>query len=319
MSLPSVSILIPTWRRLTELTRCLRALRDEVVGHGHAEVVTIHAPGDEATEAAIVAEHSAWVDVQRASQRNLSLQRNHGARGARGDVVVYLDDDAWPQPGWLTALLTPLVDTRIAGVGGRVVRGDGSLQYGGMAVTPSGRPFVLADDAEPPAGAARTLPGGNLAVRRDVLFALGGFDENIAYHFDDVDFSLRLAAAGHRAVYRRDATVYHEPAPGPHRRTFWDRDWRTIATNSIYLALRHTPATRRGRLLTPALLQVPKTARFFVWLCTGKLRPFAFARAVAGQWTGVVAGYRKGRTQAPRLPLHTPTPATLPTEAVAPV
>lgn len=311
MALPSASILIPTCGRPAELARCLQALRSEVAAHGHAEVVTIHAPGDAASERMVRAEH-ADVTLLCAPERNLSLQRNHGARHARGDVIVYLDDDAWPKPGWLAALLTPLLDAGIAAVGGRVLRGDDSLQYGAMAVTPSGRPFALDDDAEPPTGTARTLPGGNLAVRRDVLFALGGFDENIAYHFDDVDFSLRLAAAGHRGVYRADASVNHEPAPGPHRRTFWDRDWRTIASNSVYLALRHLPPGRLARWWMPAMLQVPKTLRFCLWLGTGRLPPTAFVRAVVGQWAGVAAGYRKGRRQKPRLPLRGPIRAADP-------
>lgn len=298
-----VSILIPTWQRPVELARCLHALRQEIAPHRGAELLTVHAPGDEATEAMVAAEHPE-VSVLRARERNLSLQRNHGAQHARGDVIVYLDDDAWPKPGWLDALLQAFANPRVAAVGGRVLRGDGSLQYGAMAVTRSGRPFVLADGAEPPPGTARTLPGGNLAVRRDVLFALGGFDENIAYHFDDVDFSLRLWSAGLVTVYRADAAIFHEPAPGPHRRTFWDRDWYTIAQNSIYLALCHTPPRTRWRLLRPLCLQLPKSARFLAWLLSGKLPPRAFARAMAGQWQGIVAGYRKGLRQAPRLPLR---------------
>ena len=303
MSSASVSILIPTCGRPIELARCLRALRDETAWQTHVEVVTIHAPGDEACAAMIAAEHKE-VTVLSTRERNLSLQRNHGAQHARGDVIVYLDDDAWPKPGWLKALLHPFTDPRIAAVGGRVLRGDGTLQYGAMAVTRSGRPFVLTDGAEPPPGTARTLPGGNLAVRHDVLFRLGGFDENIAYHFDDVDLSLRLWAAGHATTYRPDAAIYHEPAPGPHRRTLWDRDWHTITQNSIYLALRHSPPTARLRRLKPLALQVPKTARFFAWVLTGKLSPIAFARALRGQATGIVAGYRKGLRQAPRLPLR---------------
>lgn len=308
MSLPTASILIPTHGRSVELARCLAALHGEVAAHGRAEVLTVHAPGDQTSEAMVESRFGGWVRVTRAAQRNLSLQRNLGARCAHGDVVVYLDDDAWPTPGWLAALLTPLRDATVAAVGGRVLRGDGSLQYGAMAVTPRARPFRLAEDAEPPPGTARTLPGGNLAVRREVLFALGGFDENIAYHFDDVEFSLRLAAAGHRSVYHPGACIHHEPAPGPHRRTSWDRDWRTIASNSVYVALRHTPPGQRGRWLVPALLQVPKSVRFVAWLCRGRLGPGGFVRALLGQWAGVAAGYRRGVALRPGLPLRPSAP-----------
>ncbi len=295
-----VTIVVPTWRRPDELARCLTALRAELLARRHAEVVTLHAPGDEVAEERVRRDYPE-VTVLRAPARNLSLQRNLAARHAKGDIVVYLDDDAWPIPGWLDALLAPFADQEVAAVGGRVLRGDGSLQYGAMAVSTVGRPFVLRDEEDPPRGTARTLPGGNLAVRRDVLCALGGFDENFAYHFDDVDFSLRLWRSGYKTVYRADASIHHEPAPGPHRRTFWDRDWHTIAQNSIYLAFRHAPP---GKRRWAVLLQVPKAARFCWWACTGRLTLGGLWRALRGLATGIVAGWRKGKHVPPALPLR---------------
>lgn len=300
----TVTIAIPTCGRPVELERCLRAVAAHELPRGvTVEVVTVHAPGDEAVQA-LVHERFPAVVVIASELRNLSHQRNLAALAARGALVVYLDDDAWPRDGWLRALLAPFEDPAVAAVGGQVLREDGSRQYGPMAVTRFARPIVLADSAACPRGAVPTLPGGNLAVRRDVLLAIGGFDENIRYHFDDVELSLRLAAHGHRACYVDDAAIWHEPAPGPHLRSYLDRDWFIVARNGVYCAFRHVrgPLARTlGLLLVPALLQLPKTLRILAWGATGRLPLRAAARCALGHLAGIAAGYWAGLFRRPAL------------------
>jgi GT2 family glycosyltransferase len=171
-----------------------------------------------------------------------------------------------------------------------------------MAVTAYGRQFARSGRALP-RGAVALLPGGNVALRKRDVCALGGFDERYCYHFDDADLCWRLAGLGRRLVFTEAAAIHHEPAPGPHRRTLWDRDWFTIAQNSIYFALRHAPAATARRLLVPALLQLPKAARLLAWAARGRLPWSALPRSLWAQARGVAAGYRKGLRAQPCLPL----------------
>ncbi len=304
----TVSIVVPTHHRAWHLRHCLNTVFD-VCSHTDSdtttpeiEVLTVHGP-DDVESLTMVRECFPQVRAIESTVRNLSAQRNVGAQEARGDWIVYLDDDAWPGEGWLENLLAPFDDPEVAAVGGRVLHPDGSLQLGRMAISAFGTPVTL-NGASRGNGRVRCYAtGGNAAVRRTALLEIGGFDENINYHLEDGDLSWRLVDRGFRVEYRDDATIYHQAAEGPHRRSYWDRDWRTVVMHQIYFAFQHV---RRGRFrlaFVPVLLQVPKSIRFVGWMLRGRLGPLATLRCVLQQWRGVVAGYVKSLGQKPRLPL----------------
>jgi GT2 family glycosyltransferase len=299
---PVVSIVIVTCRRLTELRRCLGHLATHLAASpvDAVEILTVHAPGDDASIAMVRQQHPT-VRVLQADRRHMTAP-----------LIAFLDDDAWPQDGWLAALLAAFADPQVLAVGGQVRRADGSRQYGPMVVTALGRPLPLAEDAALPPHLSPTLPGCNMTFRRSALFAVGGFDERLVYHFDDVDISRRLWLLADRRVgalkYVAAAVAGHEPAPGPFRRTLQDRAWYVVSRDSIYFACRHAGRAPH-RLAGAVLLQLPKTLRFVHWLLHGRLSPMAFLRCVGKQLAGIVAGTVKGLCCRPILPLQ-PAPAT---------
>jgi GT2 family glycosyltransferase len=308
---PRVSIVIVTSDRNDDLRRCLRELQSHLAeGNAPAtEVLTVHAPHD-ATAMAMVQAEFPWVAVHRAAERHLSKQRNLGALQARGAILVYLDDDAWPRPGWLAALCAAFADDRVVAASGPVYRGDGSLQCDRLAASPLGR-LVPVVGEQLPRGMSPSFSGCNLAIRRRALFACGGFDENLCYQPDDMDVCWRLFARAGRSPdamrYVATAAVNHESSPGPFRRTLHDRAWFTVARDNTYFAFRHAGPFRA--MLAAAPLQLPKLARFFVWLVTRKLGPAAFLRCAGKLVAGTMAGYWKGLSQTARLPLQPLPPA----------
>lgn len=318
MDLPHLSIIIVTSDRVACLQRCLRELHVEMarVEPGAAEVLTVHAPNDDDAMRMVRSEFPG-VAVHATPVRNISVQRNAGARLAHGDVIVYLDDDAWPCPGWLTALRAAFAGDAVVAASGPVLEGDGSLQCGPRQSSPLGRVVPTPDLENVRPGMAPTLPGCNFAIRREALFAAGGFDENLTYHDDDVDLCRRLFARAQRRpgaiVWRHDARIHHVPAPGPFRRTLHDRAWFTVARDTVYFGFRHAGWPRA--LACSAILQLPKLARFGLWLGQGKLGFGAFLRCAAKQIAGTCAGYWKGLSRGPRLPLS-PLPAAA---AAAPI
>jgi GT2 family glycosyltransferase len=316
---PRVSIVVVTSDRVHDLRRCLGELRAHLAGPGlpTTEVLTVHAPHDAEAMAMVRAEFPD-VHVHVAKQRHISEQRNLGARHARGEVLVYLDDDAWPHGGWLAELHAAFTDPRVVAASGPVFRGDGSLQCERLAASPIGRLVPLASTAAVPAGMSPSFSGCNLAVRRSALFAIGGFDENLSYQPDDMDVCCRLFAFARREpaamCYQTRAAVTHESSPGPYRRTLQDRAWYVVARDNLYFACQH--AGRWRGVLGGTLLQLPKLARFLAWLLTGKLGPVPFVRCVAKHVAGTVAGVIKGLTRRARLPLVATQPnATPPNDA----
>lgn len=307
------TIVVVTSDRLVDLRRCLREVTAHLATHGmhDVEVLTVHPPHDTAAMTMVRAEFP-HVQVHEAKRRHLSEQRNVGVRRARGDVLVFLDDDAWPHERWLPELLAAFADPRVLAASGPVFRGDGSHQCERLAASPIGRLVPLSPHAPLPAGMSPSFSGCNLAIRRSTLQALGGFDENLPYQPDDMDVCCRLFAHAGRDPsamrYQTHAAVTHESSPGPYRRTLEDRAWYVVARDNLYFACRHAGAVRG--VLGGTLLQLPKLARFGRWLLQGKLGPLAFLRCVCKHTAGTFAGIGKGLTQRARLPLS-PEPAVL--------
>lgn len=157
----------------------------------------------------------------------LGLGRNHGVsvartRGAAAlgtDLVVFLDDDAEAEPGWLERLLEPLADPTVLGSSGRSV-----ARFLGR------RPRWLADEFLWVVGCSyRGMPterarvrnffGGCALVRRETFLEVGGFDPEVGHHGtvvgggEEADFCLRAAAATGGTFAFEPAAVIHHRVP----------------------------------------------------------------------------------------------------------
>ncbi|MBI2402688.1 MAG: glycosyltransferase [Gemmatimonadetes bacterium] len=142
----------------------------------------------------------------RTGNRGLGNARNTGLAAATGEIVAYIDADAWPDPHWLRYLAaTFLSSPQVAGVGGPNIAppGDGRIADS-VAGAPGGPVHVLLSDHE-----AEHLPGCNMAFRKDRLEAIGGFDPQFRVAGDDVDVCWRLQQRGWSLEYSPGAMVWH--------------------------------------------------------------------------------------------------------------
>lgn len=137
--------------------------------------------------------------------RGLSSARNTALSAARGEIVAYIDDDAMPDPHWLTYLADTFSRTDFVAVGGPnlPVPGDGAVADA-VAVSPGNPIHVLLEDRE-----AEHIPGCNSAFRIDALREIGGFDPRFRTAGDDVDVCWRLQDRGGRIGYSAAAVVWH--------------------------------------------------------------------------------------------------------------
>jgi GT2 family glycosyltransferase len=149
-------------------------------------------------------------------RQGLGSARNTGLDAATGEIVAYLDDDAYPDPQWLTYLAAAFLRTPHAGVGGPNIAppGDGSVAAC-VANAPGGPVHVLCSDAE-----AEHIPGCNAAFRKDSLQAIGGFDPRFRVAGDDVDVCWRLQQQGLTLSFSPSAVVWH------HRRNSVRAYWK---------------------------------------------------------------------------------------------
>jgi glycosyltransferase involved in cell wall biosynthesis len=133
--------------------------------------------------------------------------RNRALREAAGEILLICDADDIVQPGWLAAMVR--ASASYAMVGGRCVAGlvSDPLAVAWRGELPADR-LPLALDTHP------FVPGGNCAVRVEAARAIGGWDETFAGGADDVDFSWRLAQAGHALGFAPDAVLAYRYRSG---------------------------------------------------------------------------------------------------------
>ncbi len=215
--LPSASVVVVTYERPASLGRCLDMLRVQTVPP--REVIVVDSSASEDT-ARLVADHYPEVhyEVCTAGLGAMATARNIGYRYASGDVVAFLDDDAYAEPDWLERLLARFADPTVGGAGGRQVRGqEGELTDGVDAI---GR---LLPDGTLTGGFASDpgrdvdvdhLLGASMAFRRSVLDEIGGIRDGYRGTClrEETDLCLRVTGAGYRLVYAPDAVVEHVAA-----------------------------------------------------------------------------------------------------------
>lgn len=155
-------------------------------------------------------------------QGRLGSARNSAAELARGDIVAFLDDDAWADPDWLERLLVPYRDDLVVAVGGAPM-----AEYEGTRPRwfPSEFDWVFgcaySGLPESRAPLARLI-GANMSVRRLALAEIGGFHSD---NHDDMDMCHRLMhlRPAEQIVYEPMARVQHFV---PSVRTTWGYFWR---------------------------------------------------------------------------------------------
>ena len=151
------------------------------------------------------------------SEKNLGFAaaNNLGARDAEAPYLVFLNPDAFPEPGWLAALLAAAdAHANAAAIGSTQLRADhpGALDGAGDVLHASGIAYRAAHGRRariPPFGETFSACAAAMLVRREAFEAVGGFDARYFCYFEDVDLGFRLRLRGWRVLQSPDAVVAH--------------------------------------------------------------------------------------------------------------
>lgn len=236
------SVVVNTDNRLEYLKRTLQGLRYST--YPHFEVCVVAGPTPDGTRE-YLARLGDETKVAHCPKRILSMSRNIGIAMAAGDVVCFIDDDAVPEPEWLTDLAEAYRDSDVGGAGGFVYDHTGTSFQAGY-VTTNRLGYATDWDAPSPhlnfpfSAHYPHLLGTNCSFRRSALIEIGGFDEEYEYFLDETDVCCRINDAGYRIVQLANAFVHHKYAPS-HMRDERKivRNWYPLIKNRVYFGLRN--------------------------------------------------------------------------------
>lgn len=223
----SVSIVISTLNRANVLSKALRSLKYQ--NYSNFEVVVVNGPSTDGTQE-VLDQYRGDIVIARLDEANLSKSRNIGIRASSGELVLFLDDDAFAEPDWISNIVAGY-EKGVGGVGTRVWDHTGfQWQMNPFLIDRFYKPNF---DAKPPLWAfeytdSKTIPhilGASSSFSREALMTVGGFDEEIEYFLDESEVCRRVVEAGYKIRFvNSGASVLHKFASGV------TRDERKILT-----------------------------------------------------------------------------------------
>jgi glycosyltransferase involved in cell wall biosynthesis len=303
-------VVVPTYGRAEALERCLAGVESQRPPAD--QVVVVYREEDEPTVRFL----KSWVGADPGRREMVAVARPGvvpallaGTSAVRGEVVVYLDDDAVPRPGWLQELRRGFTDPSVGAVGGRVVDHPGGREVTGWTrrvgeLTWYGRLIGRHHLPTDRYGYVDWVTGGNRAFRLD----LARHDHRLRHTArgrampNDVDASLAVGRLGWRVLYTPWAVVDHYPEAPRHgtlpTRVLED-EVEATAANHDYVLLKHLSGVggvafrAYGYLVGTSTL--PGPARALAELPRSPRRSLAMARRILPAWRGRMEGARMHR------------------------
>lgn len=218
---PLLSVVIPTYERPNDLRICLNSLSKDIqLGSPSYEIIVSDDSKSDSSRILIEKDfpHVHWGEGKKIGPAG---NRNAGVDRARGEWIVFLDDDCIAQEGYLDAYA-------------KAIKGNQEIQVF------EGRIFADRPRKTWAEGCPENEHGGmlwtsNLCVSRILFMEIGGLDERFQIAYEDVDFALRLKQKGIQSIFVSDAAVCHPWRTLKHEGKNWKKAGYQLQELLIFL------------------------------------------------------------------------------------
>ncbi len=214
---PLVSIIIPTTGNLKLLKPCIETIEAKSSYKNYEIIIVDNSRKEETRKYLGTLKHKVLFYNE---AFNFAKINNFAVKYAKGDHMVFLNDDTQViTPDWLERMLEHSVKQNVGAVGALLFYLNDTIQHAGVLIGVGGitsHAFEgLARSESGYNGLVQTVrecsavTGACLMVKKSLFEQIGGFDENLAFSFNDVDLCLRLREKGYLIIYTPHAQLYH--------------------------------------------------------------------------------------------------------------
>ena len=211
-----VSLIIPTYNRFELPCKTISHVLDQ--GYPDYEVLVVDQSDRTAPCMKELLSHDSRIKYFKIEEKGLPNARNYGVSKARGEIILFCDDDVMLSRGFVSHHARNYEDESVAGVAGRVLSQGPSSSVKRYEDNPRRiakiRWFDLYQydnfdsNVRTPADHAQ---GCNMSFRREIILRLGGFDKRFGgtAHLEETDFCIRLRNAGYGMAFDPEAELIH--------------------------------------------------------------------------------------------------------------
>jgi GT2 family glycosyltransferase len=215
---PQVSIIIPVFNNWKYTYCCLNSILEHTEEVTYEVIVVDDGSSDETVEMLEKVQNIRII----LNESNLGYLKacNRGAEVAKGQYLLFLNNDTEPQEGWLENLLSIADGDKVIGaVGAKLIYPDGKLQEAGGMIFSDGRPWKFGNGDDPEKEIYNQIcevdycSGACLLVRKNLFTELGGFDVRyVPAYYEDADLCFTLRKMGYKVLYSPEVVVIHYEA-----------------------------------------------------------------------------------------------------------